>query len=413
MPAFDADVIVAGAGPAGAAAARALASAGIDALLVDRATFPRNKPCGGGISTRAFRRFPWFAAAIDGIDQHVVSRLHLEGPDQSSIDITSPAPCVLLVRRVELDHALVRAALAQGARLCTGFEITQATMEADGVTLRARSGAVVRARQVIAADGVHSVIGKRLGLNVRWPRTHLAIDMMEETSTDMLRAERPDELWAAYAYEGLEGYAYIFPKARHVNVGIGCLLSHFDEEVDARPGTLQAAFVESLLRRGVLHGRRDPATFTPYLIPVGGPLPVTTKGPVLLAGDAGGFVNGVTAEGIYYAMVSGTLAGEAVAAAHRVGRDDGGARYERAWKAEIGAELGDAVALQRLLFARRAQVAGLIHRASNTSPLTTAILEYFRGERSYGAVRRHIAFRHPVTALRLARHRRTRQEAVS
>jgi geranylgeranyl reductase family protein len=409
---FDAEVIVAGAGPAGALAARAMAAAGIDTLLVDRAAFPRNKPCGGGISTRALRRFPWLQAGLEGIDQHLVSRLHLEGPGQASIDITSPAPCVLLVRRVELDHALVRAALASGARIRTGFEITQARADADGVTLQARTGDRLRAPMVVAADGVHSVIGKRLGLNARWPRTHLAIDMMEETSTDTLRAERPDELWAAYAYEGLEGYAYIFPKARHVNVGIGCLLSHFDTEVDATPETLQAAFVESLLRRGVLRGRRDPDTFTPYLIPVGGPLPATALPRVLFAGDAGGFVNAVTAEGIYYAMVSGTLAGEAIAAAHRARSDDAATRYEGSWKREIGAELGDAVALQRLLFAGRQRVTDMIREASNESPLTTAILEYFRGERSYRALRRRILFRHPLTAVRLARHRMApRQEA--
>ncbi|MCC7042474.1 MAG: NAD(P)/FAD-dependent oxidoreductase [Acidobacteria bacterium] len=409
---FDADVIVAGAGPAGALAARALAAAGIDTLLVDRAAFPRNKPCGGGISTRALKRFPWLAGAIDGIDQHVVSRLHLEGPDQARIDITSPTPCVLLVRRVELDHALVRAALAQGARMRTGFEITQARADPDGVTLQARSGEVLRAPMVVAADGVHSVIGKRLGVNARWPRTHLAIDMMEETSTETLRAERPDELWAAYAYEGLEGYAYIFPKARHVNVGIGCLLSHYDAEVDAKPEALQTAFVETLIRRGVLHGRRDPDAFTPYLIPVGGPLASTTRPRVLFTGDAGGFVNGVTAEGIYYAMVSGALAGESIAAAHRAGRADAATRYEAGWKREIGAELVDAVALQRLLFAGRQQVTDFIRHASNTSPLTTAILEYFRGERSYRSLRRRIMLRHPLAAVRLARHRMApRQEA--
>lgn len=409
---FDADVIVAGAGPAGAVAARTLAEAGIDTLLVDRAAFPRNKPCGGGISTRALRRFRWLADAIGSIDQHYVSRLHLEGPGGARVDITSPTPCVLLVRRIELDDALVQAALARGARMRTGFEITQAGANADGVTLQARGGDVLRAPIVVAADGVHSVIAKRLGVNVRWPRTHLAIDMMEETSTGTLRAERPDELWAAYAYEGLEGYAYIFPKARHVNVGIGCLLSHYDAAVDAAPEALQAAFVETLLRRGILHGRRDPDTFTPYLIPVGGPLPSTTRPRVLFAGDAGGFVNGVTAEGIYYAMVSGALAGEAIAAARRAGRADAARRYESAWKREIGAELGDAVALQRLLFAGRQQVTDLIRHASNTSPLTAAILEYFRGERPYRTLRRQILFRHPFTAVRLARHRfAARQEA--
>lgn len=408
---FDAEVIVAGAGPAGASAARALAAAGLDTLLVDRATFPRNKPCGGGISTRALTRFPWLGSAIQGIDQHVVSRLHLEGPDDARIDITSPEPCVLLVRRVELDHALVRAAMAAGARMRSGFEITQARADATGVTLQARGGDVLRAPMVIAADGVHSVIGKRLGLNVRWPRTHLAIDMMEETSTGTLRAERPDEIWAAYAYRGLEGYAYIFPKARHVNVGIGCLLSHFDEQVEDKPEALQAAFVNSLVERGVLHGERSSETFTPYLIPVGGPLPVTAVPRVLLAGDAGGFVNGVTAEGIYYAMVSGTVAGEAVAEAHRAGTTDAATRYERRWKREIGAELGDAVALQRLLFAGRQQVTNMIRHASNTSPLTAAILRYFRGEVSYAAIRRRIVFSHPITAMRLVRHGLRRREA--
>src|SRR5690606_11665637 len=111
---FDADIIVAGAGPAGAVAARTLAAAGLDTLLVDRAVFPRNKPCGGGLSMRVLRRFPWFARAIAGIDQHRVARLHLEGPDGTTVDITSPEPCVLLVRRVELDAALVDDAVRPG-----------------------------------------------------------------------------------------------------------------------------------------------------------------------------------------------------------------------------------------------------------------------------------------------------------
>ena len=163
------DVIVAGAGPAGAVAARTLAAAGIRTLLVDRAEFPRNKPCGGGVSLRALRRFPWLDAALAGVDVHRISRLHVEGPQGSSLDIESPDPCVLLVRRVEFDHALVRAAVAAGATLLERFEITQAEADADGVTLQARDGRRLRAPIVIAADGVHSVLAKRLGVNARWP----------------------------------------------------------------------------------------------------------------------------------------------------------------------------------------------------------------------------------------------------
>lgn len=81
--------------------------------------------------------------------------------------------------------------LTSGAWRATADRIrypTQAHVDDTGVTLQARGGAQLRARTVIAADGVHSVIAKRLGLNARWPRTQLAIDMMEETPHTTLRA---------------------------------------------------------------------------------------------------------------------------------------------------------------------------------------------------------------------------------
>jgi geranylgeranyl reductase family protein len=403
---WDAEVIVAGAGPAGASAARALALAGVDTLLVDRAAFPRNKPCGGGISARAFRRLPWLEAALTGVDVHAVRRLHLEGPESAVLDLETHAPCVMLVRRVEFDHALVRAAETAGARRLDGFEITQASMDDDGVTLSARDGRQLRAPIVIAADGVHSVIGKRLGVNRRWPRQSLAIDMMEETPVETLSAARPDVLWVAYAHEDLDGYAYIFPKTHHVNVGIGCLLSHFDEHVDEAPYTLQERFVASLTRRGALEGRSDRGCFTPFLIPVGGPLARTAHGRVLFAGDAGGFVNAITAEGIYYAMVSGQLAGETTAAAvRRRAPESAGRAYERAWKKEIGAELRDAVLVQRYLFRHHARVAHVIAGASRSSTLTEAILDYTRGALSYGALKRRLLWRFPRAMFRMARER--------
>jgi geranylgeranyl reductase family protein len=405
--AFDADVIVVGAGPAGAVAARTLAAAGLDTLLLDRAAFPRNKPCGGGVSTRARLRFDWLERALATIDVHEISRLHLEGPGGALLALDAPRPCVLLVRRVDFDHALVREAVARGARLETGFEVTQARVEDDErVVLQARDGRIRSAPLVVAADGVHSVVAKRLGVNPRWPRSRIAIDMMEETPEARLRAVRPDVLWVAYAYNGLDGYAYVFPKTHHVNVGIGCLLSHFDDQVDAQPYALQQEFVSTLVDRGVLAGTSDRAHFTPFLIPVGGPLPRAWHRSVLFAGDAGGFVNAITAEGIYYAMVSGELAGRAIAE-RRSARDRhaAGRTYEQLWKRELGTELGDAAVLQRYLFSTHQRVGGVIRGASRLPGLTQAILEYTRGERPYAQLRRHVLLRFPLTAIRLARER--------
>src|SRR5690348_4217507 len=97
-------VLVIGAGPAGSTAARALALAGIPTRLLDRSPFPRNKPCGGAISVRALKHFPWLRPALDRIATHWVSSLHLEGPDGDATRIESPEPPVFLIRRVEFDR---------------------------------------------------------------------------------------------------------------------------------------------------------------------------------------------------------------------------------------------------------------------------------------------------------------------
>src|SRR5690242_11385706 len=100
------DVLVVGAGPAGATAARALARAGVRVRLLDRSVFPRNKPCGGGISMRALARFPHLAPALSRIATHAVSRLRLEAPDGDATVIESRTPAALMVRRVEFDALL-------------------------------------------------------------------------------------------------------------------------------------------------------------------------------------------------------------------------------------------------------------------------------------------------------------------
>jgi len=98
-------VVVVGAGPAGATAALALASAGIAVRLLDRSAFPRNKPCGGGISARVLKRFPYLVRALPRIAAHRVSRLYLEGPGGRATTIDARGPAALMIRRVEFNGA--------------------------------------------------------------------------------------------------------------------------------------------------------------------------------------------------------------------------------------------------------------------------------------------------------------------
>ena len=86
-----------------------------------------------------------------------------------------------------------------------------------------------------------------------------------------------------------EGYAYIFPKRDHVNVGVGYVLAHYRESIGTPPYALQQGFVDRLCRDGIVEGASVRSNFTPFLIPVGGPLRRPARGRVLVAGDAGGF----------------------------------------------------------------------------------------------------------------------------
>jgi flavin-dependent dehydrogenase len=339
------------------------------------------------------------------IPTHPVSSLYLEGPSGGVFRMQSNGPAVILIRRIEFDYLLASLACEAGAEILASTAIAQARQDADGVTLRTREGRELRAPIVIAADGVNSVIARRLGLNPGWPAGRLALDMMEETPNAALTAAEPDTLSVFYGYGGAHGYAYIFPKREHVNVGIGYVLPYFKARIDLTPYDLQQTFVGDLRARGLMSGESQRRNFTPFLIPIGGPLRRTAAGRVLLAGDAGGFVNGFSAEGIYYAMVTGDLAADAVVAARRDGTVQPAIarrRYVRAWKQEIGAELRDSVLVQKYLFHSAARMDRVVRGAQSQPEFSRILVDYASGRLSYRAARRQLLWRFPRLLPRLA-----------
>ena len=407
----EAAAIVVGGGPAGALAALALAGRGVDVALLDKKRFPRDKPCGGGIRHGVYARFPDLAETFRSkIAVHEVHRVLMESPSGHAVVAARDTPLYLTMRRTELDAALLAEARVAGARVIEGARVSDVERTASGVVVRCVDGASLRAQVVIGADGVNSVVARAAGLTPGFADEALALDTMEETPLAELSMADPDTMYVAYGYKGRPGYGYVFPKRDCVDFGVGYLLPFYKRALAGPPYPHHAGFLAEAAARGIVRGRSNPANFKAYRLPLGGPLAHTVAERVLLAGDAGGFVNAYTGEGIYYAMVTGRHAGEAAADALASG-DCSAARlaaYERRWREEIGDELGDSVRIQRRLFANPALADAIIRAAALDARLCRLFALVALGEASLRRHRLEMAWRFLVAKVRARWQRRTR-----
>ncbi len=291
------DVLVVGAGPAGSTTAIRLARAGASVLLADRARFPRDKPCGGGLTGRALRHTP---CDVTPVVEHVVDRMVLRLGYGRRFARGTEKPLILMTQRRRLDAFLAEQAAAAGAEFRDGARVEGAEVADDAVTAVV-GGSRVSAEYVVGADGANGVVAKTVGIgdeivrgvalegNVPWG----ALDPQPFKGTAWV------ELGVVPG-----GYGWVFPKGDHANVGVG----GWGEE--------GPSLRDHLARLARAHGL-EPSDLTDVR---GHRLPMrrlgtrAVDGRVLLVGDAAGLVDPLSGDGIYEAFVSAELAAEAILA---------------------------------------------------------------------------------------------------
>ena len=289
------DAIVVGAGPAGSTAALRLAREGAGVLLLDRARFPRDKPCGGGLTYRAVRQLP---VPVDPVVEDVVNRFELGLRYGTRFERRSDGPLILMTQRRRLDAHLAEQAAAAGVDFRDGVRATELQLHADGATVRF-GGTAARAPVVLGADGVNGLTARALGLAAA--RRH---GVALEGNVPYVHARARETSYRGRAVVELGtvpgGYAWIFPKGDHVNVGVGGW--------ETEGPRLREHLARACAAYGLPEDRLE--SLRGYRLPMRRPGESPVRGRALLVGDAAGLVDPLSGDGIYEALVSAKLAAQ-------------------------------------------------------------------------------------------------------
>ncbi len=324
---MDTEVLIVGGGPAGSHLAWHLARAGRDCLLIDRARFPRDKVCGGGVSAKAARLL---GGLPEGLVRHTVTGALITHRNRFHVAVDLPRPAGFTVTRRELDHWLWRRAGAAGAVLQEGVSYL-GHHRRDGLMVVRTTLGEVRCRLLVGADGAGSRVRRALvGRGGR--RCAPGLEVLLPVPAPAALAGRA--LFDLGAVPG--GYGWVFPKGDHLNVGVFAGVG----------AGVRRQHLETFLAR---YGLAGEMVRLGYPIPLEGPEVVEGPG-VWLLGDAAGLAEPMLGEGIYHALLSAEVA----AGLLRQPEWPAPGRYRQALRRALAREWQAARLLARWLFPRAA-----------------------------------------------------------
>lgn len=379
MPQFD--LVILGAGPAGTSAAVTARALGLSVALVDKARFPRDKLCGGLVTGRCAQHLAAIFGPGTGADLFDTCRdfeFHMNGTPLGRLQDMPPAH---LTMRRDFDNLLYSRALAAGAADFTGRRV--AALDLPGNRVRLRTGENLRYGCLIGADGVQSITARALfGAPFDTRRIGFALEI-EDTSASA-RVGQPVRIDFAAADWG---YGWAFPKRGGTTIGLG--------GIHARNSDMKARLAAYLDILGVEPGVAVKGHFLPF----GGYRNRPGRGNVLLAGDAAGFVDPLTGEGIGHAIHSGALAARAVSEALATCRPDSAATRYRRKTRPVRRALRTARLLRPLVFARPLTPVFSAGFATSRS-LRQDYIRLLAGEIDYGPIMARTLRRLPRATLR-------------
>lgn len=358
------DVAVIGGGPSGSTAALFLAENRISTVLIEKEIFPRYKTCGGGLVCRGREKIPFDISSVIEreffqVDMHFVE-------NNLTLSLKRKKPIINMIMRDSFDHLLIKKASEQGATILQNHKLLDISF-GETQTLHT-SGGDIKAKYIIGADGAFSPTAKIAG----WQESRTFIQTLEcemtlpQTDFDRLSQAARFDIDAVPG-----GYGWCFPKKNHLSIGVGCFKK-------SGKINLKEYYAKYLTRLGIsrivhedLHG---------FVIPVSPRKDRFAQKNVLLTGDAAGFADPITAEGISNAIYSGILAAQSIIESN-LESNIAEVLYEDKLENSLLQELRTGVLLSKLFYGKKTLRNFLIK--SHGQSFAEGMADVFMGERTY------------------------------
>lgn len=369
------DVIIVGAGPAGSTTGRECVVRGLSVLLIDKAIFPRDKPCGGAVSLRAAVLLPF---DLTPVIERTTQAIRFSTSWKSRLTQSAKDPLIHFTQRRTLDHFLLEEAKKNGVTVREGTQIKEINFPQN----RKKNPVIVRTdretfrgKTVVAADGAAGITARMAGIPTpRWRGLALEGNIQPKGGVP--------KLWKNCF--GLDtgdipgGYSWIFPKRDHLNIGVGGL--------SLGKNSLKNK-LEILMRAQGWH-IADIEGLKSFSLPLRKPDAPLVKGNTLLVGDAAGLVDPYSGEGIHNAIRSGQMAAKHLSHYLSGGRSDLKG-YQQEMAQTVLRDMDVSLQLFMLIHLLPLRLAERLHHDQARWPLICRIL---RGEAQYQDLKQGPAF---------------------
>lgn len=369
------DIAIVGAGPAGSILAYVAARRGLHVALIDRQTFPRDKPCGDGITAGAVQIARQVGLGNIFSDDVPIISVRVRGPDGTELNgdssLREDRTLGYIVPRFDFDKRLFDRALNEGAHDFSGLKFTGTSLSGQlrivKLQARGKGSEHIAARLLVGADGANSVVRRALGAPSSAPR-HTGIAIRAYARSDAFDVGGPQgpRMIFSFSNELLPGYAWLFPTGRGiVNIGVGRPLAMF-QKTGQNLRHMLASFAGQIRSQGIdLQELYAPRA---HHLPHFGGIPTLAYPRAALIGDAASMINSFSGEGISYGMAAGARLGQILPHDVSDGRpiNDALMQFQRDFLQTYRAHTTSALLLHRLM--RSPHLAKIIISAAAQNP---------------------------------------------